>query len=54
MEQGRGVFKMLKSKLTGKRVLKRPRRRCEENIRMDLKEIVIYMRNCIYSAQHRD
>ena len=40
MEEGRSVFKSLKGKPTGKRPLGRPRRRWENNIRMDLKEIL--------------
>ena len=41
MEESRGVFKMLTGKPTGKRLLGRPRRRLEENIRMDLKGLEI-------------
>ena len=37
--------------LTGKRPLGRPRRRWEDNIRMDLKEIGINTKNWIDSAQ---
>ena len=36
MEEGRSAFTMLTGKLTGKRPLGRPRRRWEDNIRMDL------------------
>ena len=36
MEEGRSAFKMLTGKPTGKRPLGRPRRRWENNIRMDL------------------
>ena len=39
MEEGRSVFKILTGKPTGKRPLRRPRRRGEDNIRMDLEEI---------------
>ena len=39
MEKGRRAFKILTGKLTGKRPLERPRRRWEDNIRMDFKEI---------------
>jgi hypothetical protein len=35
--QNRSAFKILRSTLVGKRHLGRPRRRCEDNIRMDLK-----------------
>ena len=45
MEEGRSAFKILTSEPTGKRPLGRPRRRWEENIRMDLKEIGINTRN---------
>ena len=37
MEEGRIGFKILTGKPTGKRPLGRPRRRWEDNIRMDLK-----------------
>ena len=40
MEEGRSAFKILTGKPTGKRPLERPRRRWEENIRMDLREIL--------------
>ena len=39
MEEGRSAFKILTDKPTGKRPLGRPRRRWEDNIRMDLEEI---------------
>ena len=41
MEVGRSAFKILTGKPTGKRPLGRPRRRWEDNIRMDLEEIGI-------------
>ena len=41
MEEGRSAFKILTGTYTGKIPLGRPRRRWEENIRMDLKEIGI-------------
>ena len=40
MEEDRRAFKILTAKLTGKRPLRRPRRRWEDNIRMDLEEII--------------
>jgi len=40
MEEGRNAFKILTAKPSGKRSLGRPRRRWEDNIRMDLEEIV--------------
>ena len=39
---------------TGKRPLGRPRRRWEDNIRTDLKEIGINTRNWVALAQDRD
>ena len=41
-------------KPTGKRPLGRPRRRWEDNIRMDLEEIGIYVGNWVDSAQYRN
>ena len=38
MEEGRGVHKVLVGKPEGKRPLGRPRRRWEDNIKMDLEE----------------
>ena len=37
MEESRSVFKILTGKPTGKRPLGRPRRKWEDNIKMDLK-----------------
>ena len=54
MEEGRSAFKMLTTKPTGKSSLGRPRRRWEENIRMNLKDIGINTWNWIDSAQDRD
>jgi hypothetical protein len=45
MEEDRSAFKILTGKPTGKRSLGSPRHRWEDNIRMDLKEIGINMRN---------
>ena len=53
-EEGRSAFKILTDKPTGKRPLGRPSRRWEDNIRINLKEIGINMRNCVDSAQDRD
>ena len=39
MEEGRGVHKVLVTKPEGKRPLGRPRRRWEDNIKMDLQEV---------------
>ena len=41
MEEGRTAFKIITGTPTGKRPLGRPRRRWEDNIRMDLEEIGI-------------
>ena len=56
MEKGRSVFIILtdRPKPRGKRPLGRPRRRWEDNIRMDLEEIGINKRNWVDSAQDRD
>ena len=54
MEEGRSAFKILTRKPTGKRPLGRPRRRRENNIRMDLEEICINAGNWVDSAQDRD
>ena len=54
MEEGRSVFKMLTGKPTEKTPLGRPRRRWEDNIRMDLKEIGINAGNWVDSAQDRN
>ena len=45
MEEGRSALKILTSKPIGKRPLGRPRRRREDNIRMDLEEIGTNTRN---------
>ena len=42
MEDGMRAFKILTGKPTGKKPLRRPRRRWEDNIRMDLEEIRRY------------
>ena len=54
MEEGRSAFKILTGKPTGKRPLGRPRRRWEDNIRMNLEEIGINAGNWVDSAQHRN
>ena len=50
MEEGRSAFKILTGKPTGMRPLGRPRRRWEDNIRMDLEEIGINAGNWVDSA----
>ena len=47
-------FKVLTVKATGKKLLRSPRHRWEDNIRMDLKEIGISMRNWVNSSQVMD
>ena len=54
IEECRNAFKILTFKPAGKLHLGRLRRRWEDNIRMDLKEIGINIRNWIDSAQDRD
>ena len=54
IEEGRSAFKILTGKPTGKRPLGRPRRRWEDNIRMDLEGIAINEGNWVLSAQDRD
>ena len=54
MEEGRSAFKILTGKPTGKRTLRRPRRRWEGNIRMDLEEIGINAGNWVDLAQDRN
>ena len=54
MEECRSAFKILTGKPTGKRPLGRPRRRWEDNIRMDLEEMGINAGNWVDSAQDRN
>ena len=54
MEEGRSAFKILTGKPTGKRPLGRSRRRWEDNIRMDPKEIGINTENWVDLTQDRD
>ena len=54
MEEGRSAFKILTGKPTGKIPLGRPRRRWEDNIRMNLEGISISARNWADSAQDRN
>ena len=54
MEEGRSAFKILTGKPTGKRPLEKPRRRWEDNIRMDLEEIGINAGNWVDSAQDKN
>ena len=54
MEEGRGVHKVLVGKPEGKRPLGRPRRRCEDNIKMDLEEVGRGCGDWMVLAQDRD
>jgi hypothetical protein len=54
MEEGRNAFKILTGKRRGKRPLGRPKRRWEDNIRIDFKEIGINTRKWVDWAQDRD
>ena len=54
MEEGRTAFKILTGTPIGKRPLGKPRHRWEYNIRMDLEEIGINMKNWVDLAQDRD
>ena len=51
MGECRSAFKILTGKPTGKRPLRRPRRRWEDNIKMGLEEIGINSGNWVDSAQ---
>ena len=53
IQEGRSAFKILTGKPTGKRPSRRPRRRWDDNIRMDLEEIGINKGNWVDSAQDR-
>ena len=54
MGEGRGVYRVLVGKLEGKRPLGRPRRRWEDNIKMDLQEVGGGCGDCMELAQDRD
>ena len=53
MEEGRSAFKILTSKPTGERPLRRPRRRWEDNIRNDLKKIITVRHIYFIQLKHR-
>jgi hypothetical protein len=52
--EGRGVYRVLMGKPEGNRPLGRPRRRWEDNVRMDLQELGCGCGDCIGLAQDRD
>ena len=54
MEEGRGVHKVLVGRPEGKRPLGRPRRRWEDNIKMDLEEVGRGFGDWMELAQDRD
>jgi hypothetical protein len=53
MGEGRGVYRVLVGRSEGKRPLGRPRRRWEDNIKMDLREKGIDGVNWIQPVQDR-
>jgi hypothetical protein len=53
MGEGRGAYRVLVGRPEGKRPLRRPRRRWEDNIKMDLGEIGIDGANWTRLAQDR-
>jgi hypothetical protein len=53
MGQGKGVYRVLVGRPEEKRLRGRPRRRWEDNIKMDLREIGIDGANWIRLAQDR-
>jgi hypothetical protein len=54
MGEGRGVYRVLLGKPEGKRPLWRPRRRWEENIKADLREVGCGGMDWIELAKDRD
>ena len=54
MEQFRDAYRVLVGKPESKRPVGRPRRRCEDNIKMDLREVDCDPRDCIALAEDRD
>jgi hypothetical protein len=53
MGEGRGVYRVLVGRPEGKRPLGRPRRRWEDNTKVDLRQIGIYWANWISLGQDR-
>jgi len=54
MGERRGVYRVLVGKPEGKRLLGRPRRKWEDNIKMDLQEVGCGGMDWIELAQDRD
>jgi hypothetical protein len=54
MGEERGEHRVLVGKPEGKRPLRRPRRRCEDNIKMDLQEVGGDRGDWMELAQDRD
>jgi len=54
MGEGRGVHRVLVGRPEGKRQLGRPRRRWEDNIKMDLQEVGVSCEDWMELAQDRD
>jgi hypothetical protein len=54
MREVRNVYKILVSKPEGRRPLGRPRRRWEDNIKIDLRETVLDGVDWIHMAQDRN
>jgi hypothetical protein len=54
MGEIRGVYGVLVGKPEGKRPLGRPRRRCEDNIKMDIQEVGCGSMDWIDMTQDRD
>jgi hypothetical protein len=54
MGERRGVYRILVGKPEGKRPLGRPRRRWENNIKMDLQEVGCGVMDCIELPQDRE
>ena len=54
MGERRGVYRVLVGKAEGKRPLGRPRRRCEDNIKMDLQVVGCWCVDWIELAQDRE
>jgi hypothetical protein len=52
--EGRGVYRVLVGKPEGRRPLRRPRHRWEDNIRMDLREVGCGCVDWMELAQDRD